>query len=285
MDIKHVTTPEDARRFLELGYEPVECSFGSQSVVGPLTMDHHGSLSHLEGVAVRAYRDHFGALPDGKFVVTGAADADACFCIASLLGVLPKGLEALAAHVNQIDTEPIGINLAGSPEGVTLLLWNAVSSSNQDALAFYAGVDRWRAILGTRPLASLRMAVQGEEVARRLEAQNATVLFSGKNVAVIQSPVWGFDVWYEKHPIVVTLAPKGNITIGVQNKEIAEKLLGPGGLKNIFPQLGSAWGGRESIGGSPRGQEMRSNDAIRVANVIETYLADIEKYKGNEILG
>ena len=41
------------------------------------------------------------------------------------------------------------------------------------------------------------------------------------------------------------------------NKEVAERAFGSGGLKNVFPRLpeieGKEWGGREAVGGSPRG--------------------------------
>lgn len=83
--IKHVNTTVEAIELLEQGYCPVECSIGGESIVDELSMDHHGVLSHLEGVAVRAYRDYFGVRKsDPRFVVTGAADADATFAIAAL---------------------------------------------------------------------------------------------------------------------------------------------------------------------------------------------------------
>ena len=124
---------DEAEQLTATGFEPVECSFGSTgSVVGPLAMDHHGSESHREGVAIRAYRDHFGVCKENpKFVVTGAADADATFAIAALCGILPhpsraaelekapppvkaantKDISGLALLVNKVDTAPIGVRL------------------------------------------------------------------------------------------------------------------------------------------------------------------------------
>ncbi|MEI6288553.1 MAG: hypothetical protein WCP18_03165, partial [bacterium] len=111
LTIKFVKTASEAVAALEQGFEPIECSFGSEgSVVGSITMNHHGDHSGLEGVALRAYRDHFGARKsDPRFVVTGAADADACFCIASLAGLLPhKSREA------ELATAPPPVKASGT---------------------------------------------------------------------------------------------------------------------------------------------------------------------------
>lgn len=283
---------DEAEQLTATGFEPVECSFGSTgSVVGPLAMDHHGSESHREGVAIRAYRDHFGVCKDNpKFVVTGAADADATFAIAALCGILPhpsraaelekapppvkaantKDISGLALLVNKVDTAPIGVRLEETDEGVTLLLWNQMGSSAQDATAFHAGVDRWRCLLGRAPKALLA-AAKTEEATRVAEARKAEVIKVSDMVAVVESPVWGFDVWYaEVAPIVVAyVAANGNVTIGCPDVEAAEKFFGPGGLKNVFAKLEPAgWGGREAIGGSPRGAKLTKEQALEAAKVI-----------------
>lgn len=322
----------EAGRLAGEGYEPVECSFGNHgSVVGQLTMDHHGIHSGSDGVALRAYRDNFGARKDDpRFVVTGAADADACFAIAALCGILPhpsraaelekapppvksagtRDITKLVELVNRVDTAPIGVRLEESEEGVILLLWNQLSSSSQDATAFHAGVDRWRAILG-RPLRALLAAAKTEEVVRVTEARKAEVTRISDSVAVVESPAWGFDVWYaEVAPIIVAyVAVNGNVTFGARDVETAEKLLGSAvgcsicrieypdsksgetcpngcvrqtpagevsavveswvGLKRIFPRLEpQGWGGREAIGGSPRGVKLTRENAIAAARVI-----------------
>jgi hypothetical protein len=302
MQITFAKTAAEAKAAMAEGAIPVECSFGSEgSIVDPrFVMDHHGEYSHLEGVALRAYGQHFGALREeylaGKahFVVTGAADADATFAIASLIGVLPhpsraealktappylrepltRDISVLAKLVNQVDTAPIGVRLEESDEGVLLMLWNQMSSHEQDATSFYAGIDRWRALLSkARP--ALAKAVKAEE-ALRVERARAAVItpvgndpVAGVLVAVVESEEWGFDVWYsDVAPVIVALTPQGNITVGVRDQATAEKLLGPGGLKVVFPKLGEGWGGREAIGGSPRGKLMTKQDAVEAAKVI-----------------
>src|SRR5687768_14911872 len=132
IEIIHTNSFTAAQAFAREGFEPVECSFGIEgSVLGPLALDHHGAESHREGVALRAYRNHSGARrEDPRFAGTGAGDADATFCIAALCGLLPhpsraaelekapppikatgtRDLIELAAFVNQIDIDPIGID-------------------------------------------------------------------------------------------------------------------------------------------------------------------------------
>lgn len=276
LTIVHVTNVDEARALVAQGYCPVEFSAG-QSVVDHLQMDHHGAYSHLEGVAVRAFRDHLGARAnDPRFVVTGAADADATFAIASLAGMLPAGdWSALADLINRVDCDPIGTvklkGLAESPEGQMILLFNQVASSAQDAAAFYAGVDRWRSILGRKPWALLQ-AVGEEDASRRARAAAAEErrlpLSPSVDILIVESEVFGFDVWYNRAPVVLAKTPNGNVTVGCVSVTIAEAIFGPGGLKNVFARhTKPGWGGREAIGGSPRGQAMSAED---IESFVET---------------
>ena len=69
--------------------------------------------------------------------------------------------------------------------------------------------------------------------------------------------------------MIVALAPNGNITVGAENTEEAEQIFGKGGLKNVFPLLTpEGWGGREAIGGSPRGMKMSWEDTLEAAQTI-----------------
>lgn len=286
--IVHVNSAEEARDLAAKGFCPVECCFGSDSVVDGLFMDHHGPNSHREGVAVRAYRDHFGARRDDpRFVVTGVGDADACLAIAALVGLLPhpsraqefasapapvkqsftKDITQLAKLVNRVDIEPIGIRLESEPFGDTLLLWKQMGGG-ADSLAFYAGVDRWRSLTG-RPLTALLDAARTEEANRVARAREAAVEKVG-TVGLVESDVFGFDVWYaDVAPVIVAFVERnGAITVGCRDTATAEGLFGPGGLKGVFPRLGEGWGGREAVGGSPRGQRMTREDAKAAARLL-----------------
>lgn len=292
IQIVHVNNYTDAAELAIRGYEPIECSFGTEgSVLGPLAMDHHGAESHREGVAVRSYRDHFGARRDDpRFVVTGDADQDATFAIAALAGLLPhpsraaefeqapphvrsvwtQDLSELAELTNAYDVAPIGLRLETQRWGPTLILWDQTASTTRDVIAFFAGVDRWRALL-SRPPRALLEAVQREEALRVEVAMTAAVTGVSEAVALVESSLWGFDVWYAEHaPIVVAWSPDdGNVTVGAKDAPTAERLLGPGGLKNAFSKLQPAgWGGRESIGGSPRGMPMTRKQALEAAITI-----------------
>jgi hypothetical protein len=271
--IFHTNDHAEAEHFMCNGAEPVECAFGEEgSVLGPLALDHHGKESHREGVAVRAYRDHRGALADDKrFVVTGDADADATFAIAALCGYLSSGLDELAALINRMDTDPIGVRLCEHRWGPTLLLWEQLASPVQDATAFYAGVDRWRLLLGERPPRALIAAAGAQEEERVRLGREAAVEVSDLNrrVAFVRSAVWAFDLWYEVAPCVVALTPQGNVTVGCRDLATATAFFGEGGLKNVFPLLApKGWGGRETVGGSPRGVPLTEQEARNAAIVI-----------------
>ena len=146
--------------------------------------------------------------------------------------------------------------------------------TENDAISFYAGVDRWRSLLGARPPKGLiKAAAEGEKEERvRARAYIKGPTFFGEKIAALSSEAWGFPVWYaEVAPCIIALNPQGrNISIGCQDDAVAKALFGPDGLKVVFPKLGAEWGGRESIGGSPRGQTMTWDDALKAGEVLQS---------------
>ena len=255
LEIRFASSADAVRALLAEGYCPIECSFGSESVVDELQMDHHGALSGLEGVAVRAYREHFGARrADPRFVVTGAADADATFSIASLAGLLPhpsrtaesgtpppatRDFQSLAELINRADMSPSGLRLEEQLEGCRLLLFRQLHFPAQDALAFYAGVDRWRRLCGPNPPTCLLQVTMEEEARRVAQSRAAKIELISNEVALLDSEVWGFDIWYaEVRPVIVAYVRcAARVTVGVRDDETAKRLFGEGGLKNVFPLL------------------------------------------------
>jgi hypothetical protein len=70
-------------------------------------------------------------------------------------------------------------------------------------------------------------------------------------------------------PIVVSYAERlKKITVGVVDTKTAIELFGPSGLMDVWQSLGQGWGGRESIGGSPRGETLTFEDIERVTDTI-----------------
>mgnify|MGYP001603170830 CR=1 FL=1 len=295
IEIIHTNLPAKAAELAAKGYEPVECSFGVHgSVLGPLALDHHGTESHREGVAIRAYRDHFGVLADSpRFVVTGDADADATFAIAALCGLLPHPSRAselsskpsymsdplvrdvtdLASLVNTRDTDPFTVKLADHPWGATLLLWQQLATGEEDESGFHAGVDRWRLLSGFKAPRLLLDAAFEQEQERVAQARAATTNMVTKNVGFVDASGFGFDVWYSEKPgtpIVVHFDPaEGQVMVGCRDLEAAERLLGKGGLKNVFARLEpKGWGGRETVGGGPRGVSLSRAQARVAAETI-----------------
>lgn len=303
LDIEVVRSAEEARALAEAGWCPVECSFGAESIVDELQMDHHGTHSHRESVAVRAYRDHHGArAADPRFVLTGVADADATFAIAALAGILTRAgataeargaaqaidCSALAATVALVDGDPIGRDLPGLPEGETLLCWNTFFGGGRDRLAALAGVHGWRTLttLGPERHAAFAAAARQADELRRRQAREEIKRRGrriGRILLLLGTAAPAFELWYGRRPdcgasdepagwespVVIAQAALGPVTIGCPNGAVAEALFGPGGLKAVYPRLlPPGWGGREAIGGAPRGLTLGAHEVIAAAETV-----------------
>jgi hypothetical protein len=74
-------------------------------------------------------------------------------------------------------------------------------------------------------------------------------------------------------PIVVSYVQRlQKITVGVVDTHTAIELFGPCGLMEVWQDLGQGWGGRESIGGSPRGESLSLEDIEQVTDTILVHL-------------
>lgn len=301
MNIVVVTTVEAAQEYLSQGYEGVELSLGNESLG---RYDHHGDRGHLPAVCLQAFED----LRDGKveykedFVATGAADLDACAFIALVSGILFEGRNALTLdgveefvrYAAKMDTDPIGMCPSFDGEvGKLYLAWEAMTAGSppNDPLSFYKGVAILRDLLQNKSRFQdiMDAALKREEGRYRLSLENMRnnlfVCEDGKFIILTQTTVFGFPEWYNRKPktdkdfleawefpCVVALTDRGNITVGCANETVAEKLFGKGGLQNVLPLFGEGWGGRGSIGGSPRGQIMTEDDLRHVEVVLRNYL-------------
>ena len=282
--IKTVDTPEAAKKLQKKGYTPVEASFGSECVVDDLKLDHHGPFSDLEGVAIRAYRDHFGSRRDNpKFVTTGFPDEDATWAMCSLAGIIPHPSMAdlfpnapramkviarqnflhVAEKINEVDLDP---NLASTLEdtfwGRQILSWRQQAHPTAtDTLAWYGGVNRWRAIMTAQSeeFANVAPAAQHEQMETVMSAHSVNV---SDEVVVVDFSNLGrnsnyYKMWNEKYPILVAYIGgpngKGTCSFVARDIETIETLLGKGGFIPHYAELSpGGCNGRPNIGGSSR---------------------------------
>lgn len=303
---------EEIRDLVSQGFCPIECSIGGESIVDDLQMDHHGALSHLEAVSSRSYRDHYGVrINDPRFVTTGVADADACFTVAALAGLLPhptrqvpettpppvkasltRDLTTLAETVARVDVSPIGLNIPELPGGEVLLTWNAMTAvTGRSTMGFYQGVGLWQSLVEANPAQMGPFTRAAKEAEANRVAESIMDLERGVDVdgvlLIKGSRVFGFPEWYGrvedqpfdsidgwKHPVVLAHLERGrNITMGCPNQEVAEAIFGKGGLKAVFATLSpEGWGGREAVGGSPRGVEITDEEAEEAARVVASLM-------------
>jgi len=184
-------------------------------------------------------------------------------------------LNTLATLINQLDTAPIGVRPEESPEGRLILLFKQLATPRQDALAFHGGVDRWRWLCSSKALAPMLAVVAEVEQARVTAARLAPFQRLSETVTFVESPCRGFDVWYAERSsvIVAYIATSGTVTLGCQNDATAVRHFGPGGLRAVYSRLQPAGsGGREAVGGSPRGLRLSRDEALRAGELVAKFL-------------
>lgn len=297
LDIRYTDSHPEAIALRDAGYEPIECAFGGYgSVLGRFEMDHHGAESWRVGVAIRACAEAYGGRKDDpRFVVTGTPDADAVLAIIALAGLveraeIPAGFPEL---VDLHDRSPIGLDLANEEHGTLLLAFDQTHLERGQP-GFVAAVTRMIELIRLGVSDEERRKVIGTERSRLQRASKALEALVGPDgavtqqpnlgqpagrasraprVAVVRSTVWGFDVWYQWAPVVVSYSERlKKVTLGCPDIDTAEACFGPGGLLAIYPALGEGWGGREAVGGSPRGVPMTFEDALATAKTVAPML-------------
>ncbi len=111
MELVHVSTLEEALSYKNKGFQPVECSFGKDSVVGKLGLDHHGPYENQLPVCLRAFGEATrpGFRSPGKYVVTGQPDADSIYAILVLEGMI-EPFFPIPRDIAQLDLDPVGVD-------------------------------------------------------------------------------------------------------------------------------------------------------------------------------
>ena len=226
---------------------------------------------------------------DPRFVVTGTPDADAVLAIVALAGLVAQSAipPGFAETVNQHDCNPIGLDLASQPHGFVLLAFNQTRLPSRTE-GFYEGVSRMTSLLNTGLSQEKQKHTLRVEEARKRRAREALVALYDPDgheisttegahthnadktrVVLVQGNVWGFDVWYQWASVVVSYSSRlEKITLGCPDLETSEEIFGDGGLFRVYQSFGEGWGGRETVGGSPRGQKKTLDDARQIAQRI-----------------
>lgn len=289
---------------------PVECSFGQHSVMDSYMLDHHGAMADAEAVSIRGYRDLFGVAANNAVFMVNHIDADNTFTIAAMAGILPhpknigkgnifgKDYIQLAETIAKMDTDPIAYDVLKLPYGGILVAWESLYAFKEvsDEFALKA-VDGWRQLLTEERMSSIIANAVTLEKERHEMAMKDMLEYgerSGRVLCINGNRVFGFSEWYSrlatdnnirqasswKNPIVIAKNAKDELIFATPNKEVAEELFGKGGLLNVFKELnilfnceaGCGFGGREGIGGSPRGRKMSVGDMEASAVVINEIL-------------
>jgi hypothetical protein len=274
--------PETERisAYMEQGFIPIELADGGASHVDFRRLDHHNEWSRLPSACVTALRYYGEAGSPARFMVNHT-DADCVLAGITLMGLLPRELlERLCPEVGALDTDPLGVDFSRLHYGTRVSLWRAGMAS--------AKQSGWSWLCGARLFIDLfddyiydeyyKDAAAGQEETER-ERKNAALEDyerartspSGKILLVAPSRVWGFDMQFHRrrdfpvdslegwrHWCIAAYIEKTRaVTLSCPNKNVAERVFGPGGLLNVYPKLpspgGGLWGGREAVGGSPRG--------------------------------
>lgn len=281
VSIVYANSQKDALDALINGYEPIECSFGKDSVVGAYFLDHHGLYSNEDCVAVKAAKLVQLDIRLDKFVVTGTADCDQCYAIAALSGPkIPIVMEEAKA-ISELDVDPIGRDLSSERYQRILLFNQNTNKFSQSLDGATKSLDELIRIYNGKYKASEINVALKKEVERKDNAKKLISDMELEKIALVVSEERSFDVWYSYAPIVVQYFPeKKIITLGLCPKKgsmLCSKsgfdLLGFEGLASIYPLLDKeikvGWGGRESVGGSPRNIKMQFEDAVAAFNIIK----------------
>lgn len=236
LSIRVAASADEARAALADGYEPVECAFGGESVVGPLGLDHHGALADRppvcrQALSAMSWPDRASLSgPLTRFVAAGPPDADASLAIAILLagsaGADEDSVYDCISLVSLVAASDLGQWADLSTEGragAMILAWHARQRQRGQhgipATTWQFAVQDWAELIALPEDApELRTALASEAERVRLAREASYTLhgpemderagreplpmdeeMSGLGIPLIESPVMGADVWYADH--------------------------------------------------------------------------------------
>ncbi len=291
--------PEEMRihQLMQEGFIPIEMAQGDVSFVDSMELDHHNTFSDRPAACVTALR-HYGRIPEGtvaRFMVNHT-DADCVMAGITLLALVDRSIqEELNQDIGRLDIDPLGVDAEELKYGPLIQTWKAgMSSTKQSGWSWLFGMQLFLDLL-ERPQAyeEYREKLLERDRGRRAQAmqdyETAVIGASGK-IAAIPSKVWGFDVQFgrkfeapSESPsgwrhwcVIAHIENTGAVTLSCPNDRVAEHAFGHGGLLNVYALLpavnGKLWGGRASVGGSPRGEKIPDEMAPEVMRILENAL-------------
>jgi len=278
-EIHFVWKPErdEIPGYISQEFVPIEMAEGKESFVDFRCLDHHNAYSRLPSACVTAL-EYYGTIGSPARLMANHTDADCVLTGLTLMGLLPLDvLEKLNAEVGILDGDPLSAEYSQFTYGDAIQLWKmSMMSAKQSGWSWLYGLQLFLDIFRNAGYYSeLKGKISDskrERVRLALEDYGKAVPGKGQKVLLITpSRANGFDVQFHRQSdfpadslngwrhwcIIAHIAETGNVTLSCPNRSVAELAFGPGGLLNVYPKLpaleGKEWGGRESVGGSPRG--------------------------------
>ena len=292
VEVLVTTDPLQAQAAVKAGYIPVEASYGDKTAhdvtraIPILTLDHHGPFSDLECPTVRAQKEFFnygaGILPDivrGRYVLSHV-DADSFLTVMGLEGYkLPPTFVERVVFSDLYGPHKIPADQRNHPEQIKLSLLNDLLNNRKG----FTEVEIRKAIQ------ILQLPDNSSTIAdkiRKLDARYARLAPScfmlddeeyTASVAIGVTEDYPMDILYDMADFAVAYHNKDRyITIGCRDLETGQAYAGWGekGLIDFWPRLGPGWGGRETIGGSPRGELMTLQQAVDAAKTLKMWMGE-----------
>ena len=157
--------------------------------------------------------------------------------------------------------------------------------------SIFSDETSWKGMLDYYSLNETSRIATAEE-----DMKNGIVMSSGKVIMIPKSRIYGHDIFFGrdeessvtqlsgwKNWVCIVLTEKTKkISIGCPNDNIAEALFGKGGLQNVYKMLPKmkgtdrfgnkvdmSWGGKVSIGGSPKECEATYEDLENAATILD----------------
>ncbi len=283
-EVGYAHNKAEARDLLAKGYEPIECCFGNESVVGDFKLDHHGPYASQLPVSLIAHRHarDLNFKPLTKIAFTGKPDPDCVY--AGLVMTRTIHTHSLIAQaIAALDENSIGIDQTeGYYLRVVAFRMQAPTKRSLHAHQIALGIGE-RVFSFTALSPAMIQDALTYESQRAGRATKALVRVQD-DVALVHSDEDSRDLWHrDLASLVVQYKPKQHVitfsgckpqavwrlrTRGVQRESITS-LLGEKGLFHHYAALDELFGkegsgGRADIGGSPQNHKATEQDAKHV---------------------